>query len=288
MICQKLRISEDREIVLLTTSSQDELFAFNFVGLVESTSFFSHELFQDTIGWIKHTIEVFRDLPERTLVIRLHPREFANRREGTNSEAGRKIVEYLKSIDLPVNVVINTPDQDISLYQLAPVTSLLINGTSSVGVEFASLGIPSICVFPSDLRSYPSSLSIIPDSLNEYQTLLKSDFRKLIDPDLILSCYRWINFRYLSITQGISAASRVRQRLLFSSTYRRYFEKISRFKPANRILLSRRATNLKNLSFDTASNRLMGSGITESALLERLMIRFSSTLLRKRLARNIT
>jgi hypothetical protein len=286
-LCQKLGISEEKEVVLLTTSSQDELSAFNFVGLVESNKVSTQELFPDTISWIRHTIEIFRDLPDRTLVIRLHPREFSNRREGINSESGRRIVGYLNSVDLPANVVINTPDQEVSLYQLAPITSLLINGTSSVGVEFASLGIPSICVFPTDLRSYPSSLSIIPNRLQEYQSLLEFDYRNLFDRKFVVDSYKWINFRYLSVTQGISTISRIRNRLLFSRLYRKYFRKISMSKLANRFLLNKWRRKLKILSFEAPSNSLTTCNITRSAVLEQLMIRFSSTMLRKRLAKYI-
>lgn len=284
---QRLGISEEKEVVLLTTSSQDELAAFNFVGLVESNNFSSRDLFPDTISWIMHTIELFQDLPERTLVIRLHPREFANRREGINSESGRKIVDYLKSVDLPANVVINTPDQDVSLYQLAPITSLLINGTSSVGIEFASLGIPSICVFPATLRSYPSSLSIIPNNLKEYQSLLQFNYRNLLDGRLIVDCYKWINFRYLSVTQGISASSRVRNRLLFNRLYRKYFKRISRSKLVNRFLLYKWRSKLKILSFEAPSNYLTTRDMTESMMLQQLLIRYSSNFLRKRLAKHI-
>jgi hypothetical protein len=286
-LCQKLGISEDKEVVLLTTSSQDELFAFNFVGLVESNDFSSQELFPDTTSWIKYTIELFRDLPDRTLVIRLHPREFANRREGINSESGRKLVDYLNSVDLPANVVINTPNQEVSLYQLAPVTSLLINGTSSVGAEFASLGIPSICVFPTDLRSYPSLLSIVPNCLQEYQLLLKLDYGDLYDRKFVVDSYKWINFRYLSVTQGISTISRIRNRLLFSRLYRKYFRRISRSKLANRFLLNRWRRKLKILTFEAPSNSLTTRNINGSAMLEQSMIRFSSTILRKRLAKYI-
>jgi len=286
-LCQKLSISQEKKIVLLTTSSQDELSAFNFVGLVESNNFSFQELFPDTISWIRHTIELFRNLPDRTLVIRPHPREFANKREGINSESGKKIVDYLNSVDLPANVVLNTPDQDISLYQLAPITSLLINGTSSVGVEFASLGIPSICVFPTDLRSYPSSLSIIPNCLKEYQLLLKSNYGDLFDPKYVVDCYKWINFRYLSVTQGISASSRMRNRILFSRLYRKYFKRISRSQLANRFLLKKWRRRLKILTFEVPNNSLTTRVITGSTMLEQVMIRFSSTLLRKRLAKYI-
>ena len=287
LIFQKLGIPEDNEIVLLTTSSQDELFAFNFVGLVKSTNNLDQNLFKDTLSWVQHTIELFRELPTRTLVIRLHPREFANRREGINSESGKKIVEYLNSVKLPLNVVINTPDQEISLYQLAPLTKLLINGTSSVGVEFAALGVPSICAFPSDLRSYPSSLSIIPNSIEDYQALLKCDSKKLIDRDLTLRCYRWVNFRYFSVTQGISSLSRSRSRLLFSGAYKKYTRLVPKSALIYRILLHRRTNHIRTLSFEYPEHRPLASNRNGSAVLEGSIIRFSSFLLQKHLTRNI-
>ena len=190
-----LGIPSGKQVHLLTTSSADELFAFGFVGLLNENYGTNSGLFESTKDWILNTIEIFASQPEKFLVVRLHPREFANKRESVNSSSGADLVDFLEGLSLPSNVIINLPKDKISLYDLAPITELLINSTSTVGLEFAALGVPSICVSPDTLSAYPSEISTPIHSKEEYLNVLSgSHLQKR--PLARAFAYRWIVFKH--------------------------------------------------------------------------------------------
>jgi hypothetical protein len=195
MLRSKLGISADTSIALLTTSSADEQFAFNFVGLVSQESQKQKPVFQDNLDWIENTINIYRQLPSKVLVIRVHPREFANKREGVNSLSGYEILKNIRSLDLPKNVILNEPADQLSLYDLAQITDLLINSTSTVGLEFTALGIPSITISPASLVAYPHEFSKIIYSKDDYKDCIVNAIPNQNLANITLA-FRWINFRH--------------------------------------------------------------------------------------------
>jgi hypothetical protein len=219
-IRKKIGIPPDRNVSLLVTSSADEQFAFNFVGLSNSLKEMNPTLFQSNLEWIITTIDFYKTNPDQYLVIRVHPREFANKREGVNSKEGSRILDFLQGFDLPKNVYLNHPKDQISLYDLARITELLINSTSSVGLEFAALGIPSISVSPSSLVAYPRELSTMVTSKNHYREIL-SKGSKLVNLPNVSLAFRWINFKH-----GL-CSTRIPRRMSFMDRF--YFGPYMRF-----------------------------------------------------------
>lgn len=141
----------------------------------------SSSIFVRTKDWILKTIEIFSSQPEEFLAVRLHPKEFANKRQSVNSSSGADLVYFLKSQKLPDNVIINLPEDKISLYDLPPISEFLINSTSTVWFEFVALGVPSICVSPNTISAYPPDISTAIHSKEEYlEALSESRSRKII------------------------------------------------------------------------------------------------------------
>lgn len=209
-----LGIPRNKKIYLLTTSSADEQFAFNFVGFIPEASKATNRVFQDNFDWIKETVEIFKRNPEKILVIRIHPREFANKREGLNSKEGSAIVNFLRDMELPNNIIVNVPKDEISLYDLANITEMLINSTSTVGLEFAALGIPSISVSPELLTAYPPELSLLIKSKKDYEELLTSRLNRDHFFNVKMA-FRWMNFRYGRCTVAIPLRYLVLDRFFF-------------------------------------------------------------------------
>jgi hypothetical protein len=216
---RKLGVPIDKNISLLTTSSADEQFAFGFVGLIDIDANIKKQIFVSNLDWIKETIEIFRMTPEKYLVIRIHPREFANKREGVNSQAGFKILEALRALDLPKNVVLNEPQDEISLYDLVKITELVINSTSTVGLEFAALGVPSICISPNLLVSYPPELSKSVYSVADYKSLMKGKLQ-YNQFENITTAFRWINFKHDICSTRIPRRYITVDRIYFGPFYR--------------------------------------------------------------------
>ena len=201
-IRKKLGIPNKKNVTLLTTSSADELFAIRFVGVISQDLTNSSGVFESNLDWISKTIDIYKSNPEEYLVIRVHPREFANKREGVDSKEGFAILNFLRGMQLPKNIIINEPADEISLYDLAGITDLLINSTSTVGLEFAVLGIPSITVSPKILSAYPIELSAALDSQGAYKHLISfsKNSKNFIKVRL---AFRWINFKYTNCTVSI-------------------------------------------------------------------------------------
>lgn len=228
-IRQLWNIPSHKKITLLTTSSADEQFSFGFVGLIDSNHNNNLEFFNNNQDWINYTIDIFRALPDRYLVIRIHPREFANKREGLNSEMGRSTLEFLRKLDLPKNVIINEPADDVSLYDLPQITDLILNSTSTVAMEFASLGIPSIIVSPSALMAYPPELSVSAFSPESYRALV-------IDPppynkkNLFAISIRWLHFKFAVCSIKIPSIFSFMDRLYFGPLKRMNFRNPKTFR----------------------------------------------------------
>lgn len=244
----KLEIPADTNIALLTTSSADEQFAFNFVGLVSQESHKHKPVFQDNLDWIENTISIFRQLPSKVLVIRVHPREFANKREGVNSSSGFQILNKIRSLDLPKNVILNEPSDELSLYDLAQITELLINSTSTVGLEFTAMGIPSITISPASLVAYPHEFSKSIYSKDDYVDSIVNDTPNRNLANITLA-FRWINFRHALCNVKIPLYLQFSDRFYFG-VYRRL---VLQFPLFNNV--SDKFVKLLNGIFNSVDNR---------------------------------
>ena len=152
-------------------------------------------------------------------MIRIHPREFANKWDGVNSASGRTILEFLNSMNLPSNVILNTPDDGISLYDMPQITELVLNSTSTVGLEFAALGVPSVCVSPNSLIAYPQQLSSAAFSLEAYKALVVSP--PIFDEnELLLFSVRWMNFKQVICSMKIPKILSLMDRIYFGPLMR--------------------------------------------------------------------
>jgi hypothetical protein len=273
-IRRRLGIPEDANITLLTTSSADEQFAFGFVGLLHEESSRVIGTFQNNLEWINETIGVFKRNPEKYLVIRIHPREFANKREGTNSNEGFSLLSFLREVELPENIILNEPTDEISLYDLARITQLLINRTSTVGLEFAVLGIPSITVTPDLLSAYPLELSTPVYSKDSYEELLTYRGSSM-DISKVKLAFRWMNFRYTNCTILIPRWYLFLDRFYFGP-FMRFVAKYPKLK-----LVSTRMLDILYFTFDFFDRRKFsyfdskyGTSIkSRKGIIENLMIR---------------
>jgi len=193
----------DQKVVLCTTSSQDEMLAAAMVGAVpQATS--EGSLFESQLDWLKYVIELGGRHPEWCVIIRVHPREFPNRREGKLSQNAIRLREVLTH--LPPNVTINWPDQDVSLYDLAQFTDVLLNGISSAGIEFLLLGIPVVVHNPASLHAYPRSFNYSANSLSEYDTTIARAIDDGWSFEHVRSAFRWKAFQFRRISADLGSA----------------------------------------------------------------------------------
>lgn len=200
---RRFGVTDDQKVLLCATSSGDELFAARMVGALPPIVR-DNSMFGDQVEWLQYVIGMARRHPEWCVIIRVHPREFPNRRERQLSQNAIALTEVLS--DLPTNVKVNWPDQAVSLYDLAQITDVLLNGSSSVGAEFALLGIPVVVHDPENLFNYPRGLNYSAASLLEYELVIAQALSAGWSFEHVRNAFRWKAFQFQRLCVDLGSA----------------------------------------------------------------------------------
>ena len=184
-LLKRYHISSEKKVILAAMSSNDERIAAETIGVLSPLKDLP---FVSQFEWITQLILFTKKNTKYHLIIRLHPRDFPNRRDNQISEQSRQYNELFNH--LPNNVTINWPDDKISVYHIAKFTHLCLHSGSSVGKEMALLGIPVLNYLPHSL-AYPPNMS--PSAYT--QDLYFSSIHQLIEKgwslDYAISAMRW-------------------------------------------------------------------------------------------------
>ena len=165
---KKYHIDQGKKVLLCVLSSADERFA---ADVVESLDFqmtsTESSIFVNTYEWISNLISFIEKYQEFHLIIRVHPREFPNDRESVQSIRGIELLKLSKQQHARVSW--NLPSDETSLYDLAEITDVVLNGTSTAGIELMAIGLP-VVIFDSDkLFSYPREFNYIGETYDDYE-----------------------------------------------------------------------------------------------------------------------
>lgn len=186
------KIPIKNKIILAVLSSQDERVAVEYINVLKPLN---NLCFKDQLEWIQNLITYAKNNRELTLIIRVHPRDFPNRRESVLSQQAISFKNLF--LDIPENVRINWPKDNVSLYQLALITDLCVHAGSSVGKEFSILGIPSLNYLSNGL-SYPHNLSFFASTKNEYFDALRHALTIPWSFETSLNAFRWCSIEFYS------------------------------------------------------------------------------------------
>lgn len=195
-IIKMLKLSGKRQIILFALSSADEMFAARAIGIKLPNLINSEE--DQQLNSIDEIIKYFSLHTDKFLIIRPHPREFPNKRDAVVSQHGAKLRELLSQV--PSNVLINWPEDSLSIYSFIPYVSLLINNSSSVGLEFAALGVPILTLDPERLYVYPP---IVGNTIGPNENLSQSISRILTEDQSPLHQILAFRFIYVSRFSGL-------------------------------------------------------------------------------------
>lgn len=180
------KIPSASKLVLAAMSSYDERFAAQFVGAIDPPS---DAVFPDQASWIKSLINFAERNPDVFVLIRVHPREFPNKREGYTSEHARELSEIFKQ--MPANAAVNWPEDNISLYELLLQSHVLVSAWSSVAKEATLLGLPALSYMSKPLL-FPSSLIHVGKDENEYHKKLRELCDKGWSLEKAIGMMRWL------------------------------------------------------------------------------------------------
>jgi len=214
-------VAADQKVLLATMSSSDERVAAEAIGVQFPDK---NCVFPTQVEWVQALIEYAKQHSELCLIVRVHPRNFPNKREKVKSSQAVVLEKILR--DLPSNVKVNWPSDQISIYDLAEIADVVLNGWSNAGKEMSLLGLPVVLYSPELVTSYPSTLNYVGATEPEYFRQIEQALSDGWSFEKIRAAYRWCAFEYsrslIDISEsypakqqhGLSLGRRILRRLL--------------------------------------------------------------------------
>ena len=158
------KIPEGAKFLLATLSSFDEAYAAVVIGKFPESKLKS-AVFKDQFEWIERTFDYLDGRDDVRLVVRVHPRDYPNKRENVQSEQAMRWEILLAK--RPSNVIVNTPQEQIALYNILEEIDVLLTGWSATGVEALAYGVP-VVTYDEGLPSYPGEIHLTGRYVQEY------------------------------------------------------------------------------------------------------------------------
>ena len=139
-------LSPQRKLLVAYTSSLDEKIAGELTdeGLGIKTAA-SEQPFADQIEWLKALTDYVRRSDHLQLIVRIHPREGANKRERIPSQHLEQLRrDFNRRVD---HCRFVWPEDVVSSYDLLEIADVVLTSWTTVGLEAARLGVPSMMAF---------------------------------------------------------------------------------------------------------------------------------------------
>lgn len=197
---QRWNIKPEQKILLMTLSSYDEAYAALLVDGFPHKKVFS-DVFRTQAEWIKATTEWVAMRPDLFLVIRVHPRDFPNKRETFRSEQSFMLEDLLEQ--MPQNVHVNWPAEGVSLYELLEDTDTILTGWSVTAMEALALGIP-VVTYDANLPSYPRDIQYTGRSESEYFANIDHALADGWRLENVINGFRWLAYNFVTCTVTVA------------------------------------------------------------------------------------
>jgi hypothetical protein len=201
-------IKEDKKVILMILTSADERYAASLLDVMPDLVY--EKIYSSQIEWVSDIISRFKDRNGIEVIIRPHPREFPNKREGISSSHGivlKKIFE-----NLPDNFSVNWPSDKIAIYDLAKIVDFCLTSTSTSGLEMATLGIPIVTFSPDNTYSYPASdITYSSTNKEEYYYNIEETMTRPWSIEYSRMAFRWNAFRYCDFDINLKDVLKVRE-----------------------------------------------------------------------------
>jgi hypothetical protein len=195
-IRSRLNLSQDKKLIVAYTSSLDEMLAGRALREAVGVSVpDTPQPFADQIAWLQELVSLVGARDDLQLVVRIHPREGANKRDSISSMHLTRLKNAFGGALR--NCVFVWPEDRISSYDLAEAADLVLTSWSTIGLELARLGAP-VLTSTNGLLPFPH------DDFFEWGKTSAEYFSKLemlLDRpttlDTIARAFRWYNLYHL-------------------------------------------------------------------------------------------
>ena len=224
-------IAQNQKTIIVTLSSEDELFALEESEILKlKVSYNSKLIFRNLEEWLFSIFKIAEKNKNLFFIIRPHPRDFPGRRGGqVKSDQAKFMEKFFSEVSIPSNCYVNYPNELVSIYDLMRIADLLLNQSSSVGVDFASFGVPIIHNNPKMLFSYPPDLGVSIIRNDDYEkVILETLDAPVKNNEKQILAFRWLYFKFFRIGFPIENSefkfiSRIKLYCLANKNSRSYF-----------------------------------------------------------------
>ncbi len=189
-LLERFAVKDCQKVLLAVMRSNDERLAARFSGIAH---YDGSPLFSDQYQWLSWLVEFAKLHPEYVIVFRVHPREFPNKREGVISQNANAFMKFIEGLELPINFHINLPQDNLSLHDLLKITDVLLNNTSTAGLEACLYGIPVVGC-GDELYAFDLALQEEPDSIEDYEKKISEASVSGWRFSRVVGVYRWLNY----------------------------------------------------------------------------------------------
>lgn len=197
---QRWNIKPEQKILLMTLSSYDEAYAALLIDAFPYKKVYS-DVFRTQAEWVKATVEWVATRPDLFLVIRVHPRDFPNKRETFRSEQSFMLEDLLKHV--PENAHVNWPAEGVSLYELLEDSDTMLTGWSVTAIEALVLGIP-VVTYDANLPSYPRDIQYTGRSEAEYFANIDRALAEGWRMENAVNGFRWLAYNFVTCTVTVA------------------------------------------------------------------------------------
>jgi hypothetical protein len=200
----RLGLSTERRLVVAYTSSLDEMLASEMVMNATDTIIPDRpQPFRDQVDWLTQLTRHIADSADLQLVVRVHPREGANKRESVVSQHLAKLKAAFSAP--PPHCRFVWPQDHVSSYDLAEAADIVLTSWSTIGLELARLGAPVLVAFNGAISA------IAEDDFLEWAPTPATYFDKLrellerpVTAAQIARAFRWYSLSVLGATLDFS------------------------------------------------------------------------------------
>lgn len=148
-------------------------------------------IFKNQMDWINELLKFIEEDKDNLYIIRPHPRDWPDvQRSFVESDNYKKFKNYFESKSLAKNIIINSPIDNVSVYDFMEICDLLLVYRSSIAVDFGMMGIPVICSDLS-LSQHPVYSDTLYSNKDEYFDLLKNKKNYVINLKSAEHYIRW-------------------------------------------------------------------------------------------------
>jgi hypothetical protein len=201
---RRLGLSTDRKLLVAYTSSVDELIASRMgtdaLGIPIPDR---PQPFRDQVEWLTALVDCVEQSNDLALVVRIHPREGANKRESVVSQHLSLLRAAFSRSYAHCQFV--WPADPISSYDLGEAANVVLTSWSTIGLEMARLGAPVLVAFNGAIAA------IARDDFCEWAPTRAEYFSKLrelldrpVRLEQIARAFRWYSLLPLGTTVDLT------------------------------------------------------------------------------------